>query len=203
MFAGIVSSGKVVAAERRRGLRLAVDLGPQARHVQVGDSVAVNGICLTAIKRRGKDVAFEVMPETLSRTTVGSAKRGDRVNVELSLRLADRIGGHLVMGHIDGVGTVQRIERDGKYLKLWIAAPRSLTSLMVAKGAVALDGVSMTVVDVLPRSFSVCLIPATRTITTLGQKQVGDQVNIEADLMGKYVQAALAAAAPRRAPKRA
>jgi riboflavin synthase len=139
------------------------------------------------VKKAGGILAFDVMPETQERTALGSLRPGEEVNIELSLRPSDRIGGHFVLGHVDGTGKIIRKEEDGRYAKLWIEARPEITKMMVSKGSVAIDGVSMTVVDVEKDKFSVCVIPHTLKVTTLGKKGPGDSVNLETDMLGKYV----------------
>ena len=191
MFTGIVENlGTVISTRRLKGrtYALRIDLGKMIRNVQKGDSFAVNGVCLTIVGKRGTIGSFEVISETLSRTDLGTLEPGSRVNIERSMLLEQRISGHLVMGHVDGTGKIVSAnpQKDGS-TKVWISADRKLTSMMVEKGAVALDGVSLTLVDVSDRRFSVCLIPHTLKVTTLGIKGKCDLVNIEADYIGKYV----------------
>ncbi len=160
---------------------------PFAAELAVGESIAVNGACLTVVGREADACRFQAGPETLRRTNLGSLRAGDRVNVERSLRLSDRLGGHLVQGHVDGLGQVAERSRRGDWETVWFRAPETLTMQMVPKGSVAVDGVSLTLVDVAPGRFSVALIPHTLANTTLGFKPVGADVNIETDLMAKYV----------------
>lgn len=197
MFSGIVDAGAVERVEKRaEDVRITVNLGPLAEDVAAGDSVAVNGVCLTAAGKAGKSVFFDVMPETQERTNLGSLSPGGKVNVELSLQTGDRIGGHFVMGHIDGTGRLLRKEREGRYATLWIRASPGLTRLMVPKGAVALDGVSMTLVEVRRDRFSVSVIPHTLQVTTLGSRRPGDSLNIEVDMIGKFIRKQLEEASP-------
>jgi riboflavin synthase len=154
----------------------------------VGDSVAINGCCLTAIALDGPFGSFEAGPETLARTNLGELVPGAGVNIELSLRLGDRIGGHLVSGHIDAVGILDERRDEGSWSKLWFSCSAELARLLAAKGSIAVDGVSLTLVDVEPERFSVALIPHTLAATTLGRLAVGGRVNLEADLLAKYVE---------------
>jgi len=191
MFTGIVENlVSVISTHHLKGktYSLQVDLGETARNIRIGDSVAVNGTCLTVVRKRGRTCSFQVIRETLNRTNLGSLKPGSKVNIERSMTLTQGISGHLVMGHVDGVGRVKSIERqnDGS-IKMEISAAKKLTSQMVEKGAVSLDGVSLTLVDVSDRTFSVCLIPHTLKATTLGIRKKSDLVNIETDYIGKYV----------------
>lgn len=187
MFSGIVYPGRVERVEKRgEDLRIYISL-ENAGEIAIGDSVSVNGVCLTAIEKNGKTVAFDVMPETQDKTNLGGLSPPSKVNIELSLRPMDRLGGHFVLGHIDGTGKIVKRERDGRYAKIWVMAGHELTNMMVPKGAVALDGVSMTLVDVEKGKFSVCVIPHTLETTTLGQKKPGQVVNLEIDILGKYI----------------
>jgi riboflavin synthase len=189
MFTGLVESlGTVRRIETAGAGRLLViaepNLSPQ---LAIGESVAVNGACLTAIGQDKETYRFQAGPETLQRTNLGELVPGDRVNLERSLRLGDRLGGHLVQGHVDGVGRVADRQREGEWELVWFACPAALAEEMVSKGSVAVDGVSLTLVDVAAEAFSVALIPHTLEHTTLGFKAVGAAVNLETDLLAKYV----------------
>jgi len=159
----------------------------------IGESVAVNGVCLTVVARAAETCRFQAGPETLARTNLGELSPGDRVNLERALRLGDRLGGHLVQGHVDGVGRIVDRQREGDWEKVWFACPPELARQMVSKGSVAVDGVSLTLVDVADDRFSVALIPHTLSHTTLGFKPVGATVNLETDLLAKYVAKQVAA----------
>jgi riboflavin synthase len=195
VFTGLVQSLAEVRslAPEGPGARLLIRDEAIAARSQVGDSIAVNGCCLTVVSIEGADLAFEAGPETLQRTNLGRLRLGDRVNLETSLRMGDALGGHLVTGHIDGVGRVERLERDGPWITMWFAAPANLTRQMASKGSIAVDGVSLTLVAVEPTRFSVALIPHTLAATTLGQRAIGDEVNLETDLLAKYVERQLKA----------
>jgi riboflavin synthase len=189
MFTGLVESlGTVRAADDDgaggKNLVLAASF---AKELALGESVAINGCCLTVVAVDGDVCRFQVGPETLAKTNVGRLGLGDRVNLERSLRFGDRLGGHLVTGHVDGVGTIAERVATGEWQTVWFTGPAELMRLLVPKGCVAVDGVSLTVVDVHADRFSVMLIPHTLLATTLGIKNVGDAVNLEADLIGKYV----------------
>lgn len=199
MFTGLVEGlGRVVATEpETAGIRLiiappATMLGIEGDRCQLGDSVAINGCCLTVIEIRHDCWAFQAGTETLSKTNLGSLKVNDPVNLERSLPVNGRLGGHFVQGHVDGVGQVEAIDREGEWVAMWFRVTESLARLMVSKGSVAVDGISLTVVNVEQNRFSVALIPHTLTVTTLGVRQVGNTVNIETDILGKYVQKLLA-----------
>jgi riboflavin synthase len=151
-----------------------------------GASVAINGVCLTLVEQNQGVCKFQVGPETLERTNLGQLAVGDRVNLEAGLKLGDRLDGHMVQGHVDAVGTIECREPSGPWETVWFRCPASLTSMMVEKGSIAVDGISLTLVDVKKRRFSVALIPHTLANSTLGFKQPGDTVNLETDIIGKY-----------------
>jgi riboflavin synthase len=159
-----------------------------AAELSLGESVAVNGACLTVIERDADWFTFQAGPETLLRTNLGELSAGDHVNLERALKLSDRLGGHLVQGHIDGVGHIVERSRQGEWETVWFSSPPELTRQMVSKGSIAVDGVSLTLVDVAADRFSVMLIPHTLANTTLGFKQAGATVNLETDIIAKYVQ---------------
>ncbi|HLW68326.1 MAG TPA: riboflavin synthase [Gemmataceae bacterium] len=159
-----------------------------AAQLQIGESVAVNGACLTVVDRDQSSLRFECGPETLQRTNLGQLKPGDHVNIERSLKFGDRLGGHIVSGHIDGVGRIAKREQQGEFEFVWFSAAPELLVQMVPKGSIAVDGISLTIVDVTRDSFSVMLIPHTLANTTLGFKSVGDSVNLETDVLAKYVE---------------
>jgi len=188
MFTGIIRHvGFVEGVEASRcGRRVAIALGPLAAGLRVGDSLAVNGVCLTAAVLRGDVGHFDVIQETLSRTTLGSLAARSRVNLEPALRLGDGLDGHLVQGHVDGVARLSRV-REGAAVELDFTAGPELTDGMVVKGSIAIDGVSLTLTAVRRDGFSVALIPTTLGDTTLGDLRPGDTVNIETDVIGKYV----------------
>jgi len=188
MFSGIVQHIGLIrqVATSGAGRRLAIDVGPLAEGLAPGDSIAVTGACLSAVQVRGSVADFDVVAETLSRTTLGTLRNGSRVNLERPLRLGKGLEGHLVQGHVDGVARVRTIlPREGHVVEF--QAGKDLTESMVPKGSVAVDGVSLTLIDVADGSFSVALVPITLEKTTLGQLAPGSQVNIETDVIGKYV----------------
>ncbi|HUG91112.1 MAG TPA: riboflavin synthase [Planctomycetaceae bacterium] len=196
MFTGLVEvRGTVVALEPAgNAVRLHVEAPPTlAGGCRIGDSVAINGCCLTVVEIDGPRWTFEAGPETLSKTNLGRLRRGDAVNLERSLPAAGRLGGHFVQGHVDGTGEVAAIDRDGEWVTMQFRVPGPLAVQLVPKGSVAVDGVSLTLVDVQRDAFSVALIPHTLEMTTLGLRRVGDVVNVETDILGKYVQKFLAA----------
>ncbi len=167
--------------------RALVIAAPFAAGLVVGESVAVNGACLTVVARDATTCRFQAGPETLQRSNLGELRAGDRVNLERSLRVGDRLGGHLVQGHVDGLGRIASRQRQGDWEVVWFACPAELAAQMVTKGSITVDGVSLTVVDVTADSFSVALIPHTLAQTTLGFKGSGSSVNLETDVLAKYV----------------
>jgi riboflavin synthase len=189
IFTGLVQSlGKVVRdVSSPDGIRLTVS-SPVARELHKGDSIAVNGVCLTATEVDGDSFTSEVMNETLSRSSLQDAGRGAAVNLELPLRAGDRLGGHMVQGHVDGIGSVVSVAEDGFARRLEIEAPDELMRYVVPKGSIAVDGVSLTVADCGERSFTVSLIPETLARTNLGAKGPGTRVNLEVDVLAKYVE---------------
>jgi riboflavin synthase len=190
MFTGLVQSlAKVTSLEQHGpGMRLEIEEPTIAAGSTIGDSVAINGCCLTAIAVEGGRLSFEAGEETLSRTNLGRLEQGHLVNLETSLRMGDELGGHLVTGHIDAVGEIDNREDDADWCKMWIRVPGDLTRQMASKGSVAVDGVSLTLVDVERSRFSVALIPHTLQVTTLGRRRPGDPVNLETDVLAKYVE---------------
>jgi riboflavin synthase len=194
MFTGIVegtgiikSIAKLKGTKRTAANRIEVDLRKLSKGLQVGNSVNVNGTCLTVVRILRSIAYFEVVKETMKRTSLGILKVGDHVNLERSLRISDRIEGHIVLGHIDGVGRIEDIAKIPSETKIWINVSKDIAKLLVPKGSVALDGVSFTVVDVSKNKFSVALVPHTLVVTTFKNKQKGDKVNIEVDILSKYV----------------
>lgn len=189
MFTGLVQQLGVVAKMNREGsgARLVIHAPDFAQDVVHGESIAINGVCLTVVAGCSEACTFEVSPETLRRTNLGELQSGSRVNLERALRLSDRLGGHIMQGHVDGMGRLTDRRPDGDWEIFWFGCPSELTSQMVSKGSIAVDGVSLTLVDVAAESFSVALIPHTLDNTTLGGKAVGGTVNIETDVLAKYV----------------
>ena len=193
MFTGLVECCAPLASvvEAPPGRKLVVRAPQVAVEATLGESIAISGCCLTVVAFDAETLTFEAGPETLARTKLGVLKLGDLVNLERSLRVGDRLGGHFVTGHVDAVGALDSRHDDGEWSTLWFRVPRALTTQMVSKGSIAVDGVSLTLVDVEPERFSVALIPHTLQVTTLGQLTTGDRVNLETDLLAKYAQKAL------------
>ncbi len=197
MFTGIVTEvGTIDAVEATAdGARIRVAAAETAAGAGIGDSVSIDGCCLTVVRNDGGALAFEAVAETLRRTTMGDLAVGDSVNVEPAMRVGDRLGGHWVQGHVDGVGTVTAVEPDGDGVAVTFAAPAAILRTTIEKGSMCVAGVSLTVTAVDEDSFAVALIPHTRAVTTLGRLAPGTRVNLEADLVGKYVSKLLASAA--------
>jgi riboflavin synthase len=189
MFTGLVEAlGTVRGVQSVRSGRSLIIAEPAlAPELAIGDSVAINGACLTVVERDRETFRFQAGPETLLRTNLGELATGDRVNLERALHLGDRLGGHLVQGHVDGMGRITDRHRQGEWEVVWFSCPAALAEQMVSKGSVAVDGVSLTLVDVAAEGFSVALIPHTLERTTLGFKAAGATVNLETDLLAKYV----------------
>jgi riboflavin synthase len=195
MFTGIIEGLGTIAGVRSSGqgkrLTIQSDFGLQGS--RVGDSIAVNGACLTAVQLAERRFEADVSPETLARTTLGEARTGERVNLERALRLSDRIDGHLVAGHVDGTGAIASRRPAGNALVVTVTVPAELTRQMIVKGSVAVDGVSLTINTLEAGRFAVAVIPHTSALTTIGFKKEGERVNIETDMIGKYVEKFLSA----------
>ncbi|MBI3378497.1 MAG: riboflavin synthase [Nitrospirae bacterium] len=189
MFTGlIIEMGEITSVKMRSGgAVLSLKAREAASSAKLGDSISVNGVCLTVIEKNSGLLSFDLSDETLSSTNLGRLKRGDRVNLEASLSPDSKIGGHFVTGHVDAAGTMRSKVTIGDMLKVEIGAPAKVMNFIVEKGSVAVDGISLTIVDVLNDGFTVVIIPHTAKLTTIGFKSTGDTVNIEADILGKYV----------------
>jgi riboflavin synthase len=189
MFTGLIEALGTVRRLHQAGAGhdLVVAVPAIAPELALGESIAINGVCLTVVERGADDFRVQVGPETLARTNLGSLTAGDVVNLERSLRLSDRLGGHLVLGHVDGTGAIARRDQQEQWDLVWFRCPPELAAQMVPKGSIAIDGVSLTLVDVSADGFSVALIPHTLKVTTLGHKQLGATVNLETDIVGKYI----------------
>ena len=169
-------------------IRIRIHLGRLSRGMKTGSSISVNGACLTITKLRRHEADFDIIGETTKLTCLNSLKAGDKVNIERSLRLGNRLEGHLVLGHIDGTGTIEKVLRFNTETKIWIKVENiKLLNSIVSKGSIAIDGISLTVVDTTRGSISVAIIPHTLSLTTLGYKSEGNCVNIETDILGKYI----------------
>ena len=200
MFTGLIEEAGVVAevGPAPEGARLVISAAGVLEGLSVGDSVAVNGACLTAVEVSAGGFAADCVAETLRRTSLGSLRAGDRVNLERPMRLGDRLDGHMVQGHVDGVGRVRGMRGEGESTILEIAPPAPLLRYIVEKGSIAVDGVSLTVAERLPDAFTVALIPHTMEVTTLGPWARDRAVNLEVDVVAKYVESLVAPYAPPR-----
>lgn len=190
MFSGIVEEmgGITVLKKTLAGTKLTILASTVMGDLKVGDSISVNGICLTVVSRSERDFSVEASPETLAVTTLGSFTVGMPVNLERAMKLNERIGGHLVAGHVDGIGVIRNRHQDANAIIFTIEAPQNVLRYCVVKGSITVDGISLTTNDVTENGFSVAIIPHTAKVTTLGLKQVNDPVNLESDLIGKYVE---------------
>jgi len=192
MFTGIVEGiGKIKkiskATKNRSAIQMTVDLGKYGKGLKTGQSVALNGVCLTATKLSKTDCTFEMIEETTKKTDLGNLKSGGIVNIERSLKAGDRLEGHFVLGHVDGVGIIKKIQKKPKEVQVWFEVPKTLSKFVVKKGSIAMDGISLTVVDIKNNLASICLIPHTIEVTNFKTKKIGDKVNIETDILGKYI----------------
>jgi riboflavin synthase len=190
MFTGIVRErGRVASLDGGdTGVRLRIAAPETAGSVALGDSVAVGGVCLTVVAIDGAELSFDAVPETLSRTALGRLEPGDDVNIEPALRVGDSLGGHVMQGHVDGVGRVRSAEPEGEGKRVWIDAPADVVRYCVEKGSIAVDGVSLTIAALDDAGFAVALIPHTLAETTLGSLEPGHEVNLEIDVLAKYVE---------------
>ncbi len=191
MFTGIIEgTGKVKKlskSKNRSAMQISVDLGKNSKGLKLGQSVALNGVCLTVIGRKKTTCNFEMIDETAKKTDLGNLSPGSIVNVERSLKAGERLEGHFVLGHVDGTGVIKKIIKKPKEVQIWFAVPKNLSKYIVKKGSIAIDGISLTVVHVKKNQVSVCLIPHTIKITNFNTKKIGDKVNIETDILGKYI----------------
>jgi riboflavin synthase len=190
MFTGIIENkGKVLGIEYRgQEKRLTIELPPYLTEVQLGDSININGVCLTIVQKMEQTIELDLSQETLQKTILGELREGDQVNLERALKLTDRLGGHIVTGHIDGIGKIFEKRKERDFFQLRIKIPESISRYVVQKGSIAIDGISLTVNEFQKEEIQLTLIPYTIEKTTLMDKKVGDRVNIEADILGKYVE---------------
>jgi riboflavin synthase len=192
MFTGIVEGiGKVKkiskVTKNRSAIQMIVDLGKHGKGLKTGQSVALNGVCLTVTKLSKTECTFEMIEETTKKTDLGNLKLGGIVNIERSLKVGDRLEGHFVLGHVDGVGIIKKIQKKPKEVQIWFEVPKNLLKYVVKKGSIAIDGISLTVVEIKNNLASVCIIPHTIQVTNFKTKNIGDKVNIETDILGKYI----------------
>ena len=199
MFSGIIESLGTVEALERRGedARLVVRHGFGDVELSLGESICTSGVCLTAVEIPAGFYVADLSGETLRRTTLGSLRPGDRVNLERSLRLGDRLSGHFVFGHVDGVGRIDVLEHSGAGYTLRVTTDPVLAPYLVDKGSIAVDGISLTMCDVSDTSFGVAVIPHTFSVTTLSRRRVGEAVNVEIDMLARYARRALEFASPK------
>jgi len=190
MFTGLVQEVGVVAQAEKRGadLRLSLEAPRMAARLKAGDSLAVNGCCLTAVEIKPPVVSFQAVPETLKRTVLGLLQKGDAVNLELPLTLSEPLGGHFVQGHVDGVGQILALESEGEGARMRVRIPEGLTPYVVEKGSIALDGISLTVADIHGDEIEIALIPHTLQNTCLKSKKAGDYLQVEVDMLAKYIE---------------
>ncbi len=190
MFTGLVQDiGRIVSVERRgEGLALKISTNLNLTSTKVGDSIAVDGVCLTVVELVGQNFTVDISPETKQRTTLGKIREGQEVNLEMPLKMSDPFGGHFVAGHVDGPGEIVGLTPEGNSRRYSFHTSPEIAKYLIPKGSVAVDGISLTVVECGTEDFSVVVIPHTAAKTTLGRKKVGDQVNIEVDLLAKYVE---------------
>jgi len=189
MFTGLIQQVCTVKALSKSGgsAALTIDLGQLTNQAKTGDSIAINGSCLTVSKLAGASATFDVSGETLTKTTLGKLTPGTKVNIELALRADDRFGGHFVLGHVDGSATIKKIEKKADFATFTFTAPKDLLDQMVPKGSVAIDGISLTIAELNPDGFTVAVIPQTLKETTLGQAKINQKTNIEIDIITKTV----------------
>jgi len=190
MFTGIIEGFGTISGIKPSGQsrRMAINADYELDNTKIGDSIAVNGACLTVVSFSGKRFEVDVSPETVAKTTLGKAKIGDSVNLERALCISDRIDGHLVSGHIDGIGTIKSRKTEENAIIITFNIPESVSYYIIKKGSVAVDGISLTVNECDHESFQVSIIPHTAKLTTLGFKKISDSVNVETDMIGKYVE---------------
>lgn len=189
MFTGLVQSLGTVASTQEDGSggMILTIADPMAASLMLGESVAVNGCCLTVVQSTNDQFTFQLGPETLAKTTFGKMTIGNRVNLERALAVGDRLGGHFVSGHVDAVGSIQSIEESGEWTNIRFNIPKEFDELVIPKGSIAIDGISLTIVETLPGTVSVMLIPHTKSVTTLGYKRAEDDVHFEFDMIAKHV----------------
>ena len=192
MFTGIIEgTGKIEKIQKktsnRSAVKITVNLGKYSKGLKIGQSVALNGVCLTVTNISKNKCNFEMIDETTKKTDLGNLLIGSTVNIERSLKVGDRMEGHFVLGHVDGVGIIKKIQKKPKEVQIWFEVSKNLLKYIVKKGSIAIDGISLTVVDAKKNLVSVCLIPHTINVTNFKLKKIGDKVNIETDILGKYI----------------
>jgi riboflavin synthase len=200
MFTGIIEKVGLVKSARKTadGLALSIDLAGLEDGTKIGDSISINGVCLTVEKLSGSVAEFKAVPETVSKTNISHIGPNSKVNIERALRVGDRLGGHFVQGHVDGIAKVSKIERQENRMEFHFYAGKELCDQIVTKGSIAINGISLTVVDVASESFYVAIIPHTLSNTTMENLKIGDEVNIEVDILGKWVRKILGSNATKK-----
>jgi riboflavin synthase len=200
MFTGLIETICTVKSVRLAGnsMALTIDLGVLGDQSKTGDSIAINGACMTIARLQGNLASFDVSAETLAKSTLGKLKPSSEVNVERSLKASDRFGGHFVLGHVDGTATIKTIDKSGEFANIKFAAKTELLDAIIAKGSVAVDGISLTIASVNPNSFGISVIPETLKRTTLGKAKIGDCVNIETDIIVKTIKKQLDEILPKK-----
>jgi riboflavin synthase len=200
MFTGLIETICTVKSVRLAGnsMALTIDLGVLGDQSKTGDSIAINGACMTIARLQGSLASFDVSAETLAKSTLGKLKPSSEVNVERSLKASDRFGGHFVLGHVDGTATIKTIDKSGEFANIKFAAKTELLDAIIAKGSVAVDGISLTIASVNPNSFGISVIPETLKRTTLGKAKIGDSVNIETDIIVKTIKKQLDEILPKK-----
>jgi len=203
MFTGLIEGTCPVQAFSKASAGtsavLTVELGPFAEQVKIGDSIAVNGVCLTVVRLNHTAATFELSSETLAKSNLGALRPGSKVNIERALKPTDRLGGHFVLGHVDGLATIAEIEKNGPFTNMTFQAPSPLLQQMIPKGSVAIDGISLTVAELTEKDFRVALIPETLKRTTLGSARRGQKVNVETDIIVKTIRQYLDQVLPKQA----
>jgi len=202
MFTGLIEAICTVKSVSQRaggdGLSLTIDLGKLANNSKIGDSIAINGTCLTLARLEGNLASFDLSTETLTKSNLGELRQSSLVNVERAIKATDRFGGHIVQGHIDGIATIKAIKKTGQFADIRFAADAELLDRMIVKGSVAVDGISLTIASMDETSFSVAIIPETLKKTTLGKAKIGDCVNIETDIIVKTIKRQLEKILPQK-----
>ena len=189
MFSGIIEElREVVKIDSKKDFStISIDLENFSEGAKIGDSISVNGVCLTITNLSGTAASFDIMKETLDKTDLGDLKVNDKVNIERALKIGERLDGHFVLGHIDGTGIIEKKIQDEDNCVIWISLPEELKYGLIPKGSIGVDGISLTIADIKENKFAIALIPHTLKITTLGLKNIGDKVNIEVDYLGKWI----------------
>ncbi|MCX8064564.1 MAG: riboflavin synthase [Candidatus Hydrogenedentes bacterium] len=196
MFTGIIEEVGTILSHRAHEIEISAS--KDFLNIKSGESVSVNGACLTVVQVKESSFLVNISPETIKKTTFSELSNGDKVNLERAIRIGDRLNGHIVLGHVDCVGKVEKIIHDGTFSTWWFSFPEEFSKYLVPKGSISIDGISLTIVDIEKNLFSVAIIPATFSNTNLKYKRVGQKVNLEVDIIGKYVDRILSSYAPSK-----